>query len=145
MHKSSLFTAAASAALVIAALSAPAQSQLQNAQPSASFLDRLFGNIFGNTDQAAEQTLEANWNQGYRPFEQRRGQFETRIDAAVRDGTLSRVDANDMRGDYEDIVQLEAQYSANGPMQPSERNELRSRYRSLMQGVGYQNGGQNGG
>lgn len=133
-----LSTAAAVTLLMATVTSAQQQYQAPNQAPQGNFLEQLFGNVFGN-NQAAEQTLESDWNQGRRPFEQRREQLEARIDAAVRDGALSRNEADQMRREYEDIVRLEAQYSANGPMQPQERSDLRSRYRALSQRVGYQN------
>jgi hypothetical protein len=141
-----LYTAAAITLLMATATSA----QQQNQAPQGNFLEQLFGNVFGN-NQAAEQTLESDWNQGRRPFEQRREQLDARIDAAVRDGALSRYEADQMRREYEDIVSREAQYSAGGPMQPQQREDLRTRYRALSQRVGYQNqnngqyGGQNNG
>ncbi|WP_156256162.1 hypothetical protein [Sandarakinorhabdus oryzae] len=125
-------------------ISTAVSAQQPTQQPRGNFLEQLFGNVFG-TNQAAEQTLESDWNQGRRPFEQRREQLDARIDAAVRDGALSRNEADGMRREYEDIVRLEAQYSADGPMQPQEREDLRTRYRALSQRVGYQNNGQNGG
>lgn len=121
-------------------------SAQQQAQQSGNLLEQLFGNVFGNS-QAAEQSLESDWNQGRRPFEQRREQLDARINAAVRDGALSRVEADQLRREYEDIVSREAQYSANGQMQPQQREDLRTRYRALSQRVGYQNqnNGQNNG
>lgn len=139
--KISLLSFTATAYLMVATV-ASAQQPVQ--QPRGNFLEQLFGNVFGN-NQAAEQTLESDWNQGRRPFEQRREQLDARIDAAVRDGALSRIEADGMRREYEDIVQREAQYSANGPMQQQERTDLRNRYRALSQRVGYQTFDQNGG
>lgn len=119
-------------------LASATSAQQQNQAPQGNILEQLFGNVFGN-NQAAEQTLESDWNQGRRPFEQRREQLDARIDAAVRDGALSRNEADQMRREYEDIVNREAQYSAGGPMQPQQRDDLRTRYRALSQRVGYQN------
>jgi opacity protein-like surface antigen len=133
--KISLLTVSAISALMLASTA----SAQQQSQPN--ILEQLFGNVFGNS-QVAEQTLESDWNQGRRPFEQRREQLDARIDAAVRDGALSRNEADSMHREYEDIVRLEAQYSANGPMQPQQRDDLRTRYRALSQRVGYQNNGQ---
>ena len=133
-----LSTLAAAALMLGSAASAQQPAQ----QQSGNFIERLLGNVFGGNNQAAEQTLDSDWNMGRRPFEQRRGQLDARIDAAVRDGALSRSEADEMRREYEDIVRLEAQYSADGPMQPQERNDLRNRYRALSQRVGYQNNGQ---
>lgn len=136
--KTSLFTLSAVSALMLATT---ASAQQQNQQQGGSFLEQVFGNVFGN-NQAAEQSIESDWNQGRRPFEQRREQLYSRIDVAVRDGSMSRNDADYMRREYEDIVRLEAQYSANGPMQAQQRNELRTRYRALAQRVGNQGNGQ---
>lgn len=134
------------AATVTLLMGTATSAQLQNQAAQGNFLEQLFGNVFGN-NQAAEQSLESDWNQGRRPFEQRREKLDERIDAGVRDGALSRNEADQMRREYQDIVRLEAQYSANGPMQSQERNDLRTRYRALSQRVGYQNqkNGQYGG
>jgi hypothetical protein len=133
----------ASAALLLATAASAQQQQ------SGNILDQLLGGIFGSNNQAAEQTLDTGWNQGQRPFAQRRQQLDARIDAAVRNGTLSNNEADYMRREYEDIVQREAQYSANGEMSQQQRSDLRTRYRALTQRMGgpnnqagYQNGGQ---
>ena len=47
-----------------------------------------------------------------------------------------------MRREYEEIVRLEAQYSANGNMSQQQRSDLRMRYRALNQRIGGQNNGQ---
>jgi len=138
MMKTAIFTA--SAALLLAAT-----ASAQQPQQSGNFLEQLLGGMFGNTNQAAEQTLETDWNQGERPFERRRQQLDARIDAAVRDGSIGRNEADAMRREYDDIVRMEAQYSADGPMQPQERSVLRSRYRALTQRVGGQSYGQDNG
>jgi hypothetical protein len=92
--------------------------------------------MFGTTPQASDQTLESDWNQGRRPFGQRREQLDARIDTAVRDGSISRGEANQMRAEYDDIVRLEEQYSADGSVSPQQRQDLRARYRALSQRVG---------
>lgn len=137
--KTGILTIAASTALMLASASF---AQQQNPQQGGGFLEQIFGGVFGNNSQAAEQTLESDWNQGRRPFEQRREQLYGRVDTAVRDGSMNRNEADYMRREYEDIVRLEAQYTANGPMQPQQRNDLRTRYRALSQRMGYQNTGQ---
>lgn len=139
MMKAAIFIA--STALLLGA----AASAQQQPQPSGSFLEQLLGGMFGNNNQSAEQTLETDWNQGERPFERRRPQLDARIDAAVRDGSLSRNEADDMRREYDDIVRLEARYSVNGQMSTQQRSDLRSRYRALSQRVGGQTAGQGGG
>lgn len=128
--KTNLLAAVARAALMLA-VAAPVQAQ----QQQGDVLGQLLGSIFGNNQQASEQALESDWNQGRRPFEQRRGQLEARIDTAVRDGSLSRGEANAMRREYEDIVDLEARYAADGNVSQQQQQDLRSRYRSLARQV----------
>lgn len=116
----------------------------QQTQPQPNILEQLLGSVFGNSEQASEQTLESDWNQGRRPFAQRRATLEQRIDTAVRDGSLSRSEAEQMRREYNEIVRLEAQYSANGNMSQQQRSDLRMRYRALTQRIAGQNTGQGG-
>ncbi|PZN94544.1 MAG: hypothetical protein DCF31_09250 [Alphaproteobacteria bacterium] len=121
-------------------MSTAAAAQVQNQQ--GDIFSQLLGSIFGNNQQASEQTLESDWNQGQRPFEQRRGRLEERIDTAVRDGSMSRTEADRVRREYDDIVRLEGQYAANGSVSPQQRTELRTRYRALTQRVRSQGAGQ---
>lgn len=132
----------ASAALLLATAASAQQQQ------SGNFLDQLLGGIFGNNSQVAEQELESDWNQGQRPFEQRRQRLDARIDAAVRDGTISSSEADTMHREYNEIVRLEAQYAANGQITQQQRGDLRTRYRAMTQRINSQhsngvNGGQN--
>jgi hypothetical protein len=113
-------------------------------QPQGNILEQLLGSVFGNNEQASEQTLESDWNQGRRPFAQRRAMLEQRIDTAVRDGSLSRREADQMRREYNEIVRLEAQYSANGNMSQQQRGDLRMRYRALTQRIAGQTTGPGG-
>jgi hypothetical protein len=142
--KTSTIIAAAGSALL---LSATASAQVQGQQQGDVF-SQLLGALFGSNQQASEQTLESDWNQGRRPFEQRREALDARIDAAVRDGSLSRGEADQMRREYDDIVRLEAQYSADGNVSQQQRSDLRMRYRALTQRVsgqgGYQGNNQGG-
>ncbi|WP_439533650.1 hypothetical protein [Polymorphobacter sp.] len=137
--KTIVFRAFASSALLIS-VAASAQTQ----QPQNDILGQLLGAVFGTNEQASEQTLESDWDQGRRPFEQRRAQLETRIDAAVRDGALSRGEADQARREYNDIVRLEAQYAADGSVSQQQRGDLRTRYRALSQRVSGQNPAQTG-
>lgn len=130
MMKTKILLAAAGAALIAPAANAQFQTQ------QGGFLGQVLGSIFGGNQQASEETLEQDWNQGGRPFAQRRANLEARIDAAVRDGSLDRYEADRMRREYDDIVELEEQYARNGGLAPDERRELRTRYRALVQRVG---------
>jgi hypothetical protein len=135
------YVAATTAALLLS-VAANAQMQGQQPQPQGDILQQMLGAMFGNSPQASDQTLESDWNQGRRPFGQRREQLDARIDAAVRDGSMSRGEANQMRAEYDDIVRLEEQYSADGSVSPQQRADLRGRYRALSQRVGNDNYGQ---
>lgn len=137
--KTRLLIAASGALLFSVAANAQVQSQQQG-----DIVGQLLGAMFGNNQQASEQTLESDWNQGRRPFEQRRAQLDTRIDGAVRDGSLGRGEAEQMRREYDEIVRLEAQYAADGNYSEQQRSDLRTRYRALSQRVGRRDPGQNG-
>jgi hypothetical protein len=126
------FLAATTAALL---LSVAANAQTQQPQPQPDMLQQFLGAMFGTTPQASEQTLDSDWNQGRRPFAQRRAQLDTRIDAALRDGSMSRNEADQIRREYDDIVRVEAQYAADGNVSPQQRTDLRARYRTLVQRV----------
>ena len=129
------FLAAAGGALLLSLAAAPATAQVQQAQPQPDMLQQFLGAMFGTTPQASDQTLDSDWNQGRRPFAQRRAQLESRIDTAIRDGSLSRYEADQMRREYDDIVRVEAQYSADGNVSTQQRADLRARYRALVQRV----------
>jgi uncharacterized protein YdbL (DUF1318 family) len=135
----SFFILGAAAGAVLLSTTAMAQEQRQQ---QGNILEQLLGSVFGTNQQASEQTLETDWNQGRRPFAQRRAALDQRIDTAVRDGSLDRREADQMRREYEEIVRLEAQYSANGNMSQQRRSDLRMRYRALNQRIGGQNNGQ---
>lgn len=105
-------------------------------QPGGVFgaiLGALFG---GQTAQQDDQVLDQDWGRGRRPLYQRRADLDARIEAGVRDGSISRTEAGRLRGDYEALVQLETRYAADGRMTTSERQDLRDRYRALSQRVG---------
>ncbi len=76
-----------------------AMAQVQVRQQD-NILEQLLGAVFGTTPQVSEQTMESDWNQGRRSFAQRRAALDGRIDAAVRDGSLSRGDAEHIREEY---------------------------------------------
>src|SRR5688500_186070 len=85
--KTQYLMAAASGA-VMSMTPAIALGQQSYGQPrqQGDILSQLLGAVFGQNQQASEQVLESDWNQGRRPFEQRRATLDARIDAAVRDG-----------------------------------------------------------
>ena len=109
----------------------PAQSQ-----PGDVF-GALLGALFGvQTADQGDQVLDEDWSRGRRPLYQRRADLDARIDAGVRDGSISRFEADRLRDDYDALVQLETRYAADGRMTTAERRELRERYRALSERVG---------
>jgi len=137
--KRTLLIAAASGALLF---SNTAVAQVQG-QERRDVLQQLLGAVFGSNQQTSEQVLESDWDQGRRPFEQRRAQLDARIDMAVREGSLSRGEAEQIRREYDDIVRLEDEYAADGSISQEQRSDLRLRYRALSQRVGGQGYAQN--
>ncbi len=133
-----IVAAASSALLLSATATAQMQGQQMQGQQQGDVFGQLLGALFGSNQQVSEQTLDSDWSQGRRPFEQRRATLDARIDSAVREGSLSRYDADQIRREYDDIVRLEAQYSVDGNVSQQQRNDLRMRYRALSQRVGGQ-------
>jgi hypothetical protein len=70
-------------------------------------------------------------------------QLQTRIQAGVQSGAISRRDAAPLRQQMRQLIQLERQYSRNG-LTVQERNELQQRLRSLRQQVRQADGGGQG-
>ena len=91
----------------------------------------LLGAVFG----VGGQGFEDDWERGRRPLAERRAELETRIEAGVRDGSISYAEANRLRADYDGLVQLEARYAADGRLTVQERADLRDRYQRLSQRV----------
>lgn len=97
----------------------------------------LLGALFGvQTADQGDRVLDEDWSRGRRPLYQQRADLDARINAGVRDGSISRYEADRLRADYDALVQLETRYAADGRMTTTERAELRDRYRALSQRVG---------
>lgn len=131
------FTAAAAAAALTLAAAGVASAQTpysatpygQQQQPSqgGQVLEAILGTLFGQ----GQTTLDAEWSRGRRPLYNQRTQFEARVDVGMRDGSLSRRQGEQLRGDYADLVALETRYAADGRFTTAERTELNDRYRDL--------------
>lgn len=105
------------------------------AQLPGGIIGALFGAVFGDAF-GNDQQIEDDYSQGRRPLAERRAALEARIDAGVRDGSISRTEATRLRADYTALVQLETRYAADGRLTTQERSDLRDRYRVLSQRVG---------
>lgn len=115
------------------------QTSVQD-QPGGVF-GALLGALFGvQTADQGSQVLDDDWSRGRRPLYQRRADVDARIEAGVRDGSISRTEAGRLRADFDALVQLETRYAADGRMTTTERQDLRTRYRALSQRVGEERG-----
>ena len=134
-------SAAAAGALMLAAApmavaQTPYSSSPQQQQPSqqqdafGAILGALFGDRLG-----VSTSLESEWSRGRRPLSNQSSQFQARLDADVRAGRLSSSEANRLRYDYDDLVQLEARYTADGRVTTQERADLVAQYREFSQRV----------
>lgn len=130
-------TAAAAAALTLAAAgvasaqtpysAAPYSQTPQEPSQGGRVLEAILGTLFGQ----GQTSLDTEWSRGRRPLYNQRAAFETRLDAGVRDGSLSYSQATRLRADYADLVALETRYAADGRFTTAERTELTDRYRDL--------------
>ena len=94
----------------------------------------LLGGLFG-VPSVGVQTMEDDWSRGGRPLSERRVALDARIDAGVRNGSLTRREAARLREEYDDLVEVEARYAADGRLTSQERTDLRNRYDELSERV----------
>ncbi len=62
-------------------------------------------------------------DRGWMPINQRQRELDRRIDAGLRDGSLSRREASRLRAEFQEIVYLESRYRRGG-LSFSERRDL---------------------
>lgn len=75
--------------------------------------------------------------QVWQSINQRQANLDARIDAGVRDGSLTRQEAFRLRSEFNDLARLEARYRADG-LSYGERADLDRRFDSLSQQIRYQ-------
>lgn len=129
-------TLTAVAALMLATGSASAQTSAQNDEPSTSRQQNRIGEILGalfGDRSGSTSSIEAQWTAGRTPLATQRGQFESRVDADVRSGSLSRNTGSRLKYDYYELVQIEARYGADRRFTSQERADLTDRYNALTQ------------
>lgn len=127
-------TAVAAAALTLAAAGAasaqtPYSQTPYGQQPSqgGQLLESILGALFGN----GQTTLDSEWSRGRRPLYNQRAQFETRLDAGVRDGSINYRQSERLRSSFAELVDLETRYASDGRFTTAERADLTDRYRRL--------------
>jgi hypothetical protein len=79
----------------------------------------------------------APWDYNNRNIDARQEQLNERIDQGVRDGSLTRREAFDLRAQARQIAYLEARYRNNG-MTWDERRDLNQRLDQLAQNIRYE-------
>jgi len=89
-------------------------------------LDRRFDNL----SQRVRWERNDRQDRGWTPINQRQRQIDARIDAGVRDGSLSRREAVSLRAEFREIANLEARYRRNG-LDMRERADLDRRFDRL--------------
>lgn len=139
MTSTKLLCAAAAGALALgAAPLASAQTPYSSTQQQPTTSQDAFGAILGALfgDRLGVSTsLESEWSRGRRPLSTQSAQFQTRLDTDVRSGRLSSSEARRLRDEYDDLVQLEARYTADGRVTTQERADLVAQYREFSQRV----------
>ncbi|MEQ1818380.1 MAG: hypothetical protein ABL871_07190 [Terricaulis sp.] len=76
--------------------------------------------------------------QQWQSINQRQANIDQRIDAGVRSGDLTRQEAVRLRGEFNDLARLEANYRSSYGLSDSERRDLDMRFDRLSQQVRFE-------
>lgn len=77
--------------------------------------------------------------QSWMSINQRQANLYERIDTGVRQGDLTRVEADRLRADFDALARLEADYRASAPgLTPSETRDLDQRFDALSQRIRFE-------
>ncbi len=90
-------------------------------------LDRRFDNL---AQRVRFERRDRQDDRGWMPINQRQRQLDARIDAGIRDGSLSRREAVRLRAEFQEIAALESRYRRNG-LNMQERADLDRRFDRL--------------
>ena len=105
----------------------PYSPQAQEPSQGGQVLEAILGALFGQ----GQTTIDSEWSRGRRPLYDQRAAFETRLDAGVRDRTLTRRQAERLRADYAELVEMETRYASDRRFTTAERSDLTNRYNNL--------------
>lgn len=75
--------------------------------------------------------------QAWQNINQRQANLDRRIDMGVRNGTLTRREAFQLRREFQDLQRLETRYRRNG-LSAWERNDLNRRFDGLSARIRYE-------
>lgn len=128
------FTACAVGALILNAGSALAQTAPTDQQTQEDRVGAIIGALFGD-QRGASTSIESQWAAGRKPLATQRYQFNTRINADVRSGSLTEANGARVMAEYDQLVALEARYGADNIFTTRERTELGDRYGDLTQAL----------
>ena len=76
--------------------------------------------------------------QQWQNINQRQANLDQRIDVGVRNGSLTRNEAVRLRGEFNDLVRLEARYRSSNGLSMSERRDLDMRFDRLSSQIRYE-------
>ena len=107
------------AAVSLGAMAAPA------AAPGYDRNDRYDSRYDDSRQDNSRWNYRHDWDRGFN-INQMQGRLEHRIDRGIRNGRLTRHEANVMRDQFVGIARLEARYRQNG-LSRYERNDLERR------------------
>lgn len=134
MFATKTFTACAAASLFLTAGSASAQTAPADPRAQEDRVGAIIGALFGD-QRGASTSIESQWAAGRKPLATQRFQFNTRINADVRSGSLTQANGTRVMAEYDQLVALEARYGADAVFTTRERTELGDRYGDLTQAL----------
>ena len=82
--------------------------------------------------------------QSWQPVNQRQAQIERRIDQGIRNGSLSRREAVNLRAEFRQIANLEQRYRRSNGLSMQERRDLDRRFNALAYKVRVDKNDRNG-
>ena len=126
------FTACAAGALILTAAPALAQTAPADQQAQEDRVGAIIGALFGD-QRGASTSIESQWAAGRKPLATQRTQFNARISADVRSGSLTQANGARVMAEYDQLVALESRYGADNRFTTQERTELGDRYGDLTQ------------
>lgn len=96
--------------------------------------------IAGGTSALAQPYGPQGYGQpnGWQPINVRQAQLDQRIDVGLRNGSLTRAEAQRLRIEFRQIADLEARYRATGGLDLRERQDLDRRFDLLSQRIRYE-------